>query len=226
MKKDNISDISDISLRKLKLYCKMSNLKCSSEKDKDEIIKEIKSNLKKYSFAPRYLRDLNRDEKTLKKFEIRYNTLLERQNKKEGKEKKDYKESISDKLYNKRKSVKKSKKISKSKKRKLSKYTRKWNKIYKTKSMKGKSKVSGVPLPILKKVYNKGLAAWRGSAHRPGARQHEWGVSRVNSFLTCGKTWEFPDHLLAKEAMKKSKKARNFWKKCDKKKLGKKTKSK
>ena len=88
--------------------------------------------------------------------------------------------------------------------------------------MSAKSKISGVPLSILKKVYNKGLAAWRGGSHRPGASQHQWGVSRVNSFLTCGKTWYFPDHKLAKEAMNKSPKARNFWskKKCVKSKMG------
>ncbi len=93
--------------------------------------------------------------------------------------------------------------------------------------MSSKSKISGVPLEILKKVYNRGLAAWRGSSHRPGASQHQWGVSRVNSFLTCGKTWYYPDHKLAQEAMTKSPKARNFWskKKCVKSKMGKRTKS-
>jgi len=76
-------------------------------------------------------------------------------------------------------------------------------------------------------LYNKGLAAWRGGSHRPGALQHQWGVSRVNSFLTCGKTWYFPDHKLAKEAMTKSPKARKFWskKKCVKSKMGIRTKS-
>jgi hypothetical protein len=90
-----------------------------------------------------------------------------------------------------------------------------------------KSKKSGVPKSILKKVYNKGLAAWRGGAHRPGASQQSWAIARVNSFLTCGKTFYFPDHLLAKDAMKKSPKAREFWKKqsCKFKKMGKRTPS-
>jgi predicted nuclease of restriction endonuclease-like RecB superfamily len=126
------------------------------------------------------------------------------------------------------KKSKRSKKT-KSKSVKISRYTKEWNKKYgeKSVSLEKKSKISGVPLSILKKVYNKGLAAWRGGSHRPGASHHQWGVSRVNSFLTCGKTWYFPDHKLAKEAMKKSPKARKFWskKKCVKSKMGKRTKS-
>jgi hypothetical protein len=123
------------------------------------------------------------------------------------------------------KSSKRSNKSSrKSSNKKISRYTKDWNKKYGEKSitLSAKSKISGVPLSILKKVYNKGLAAWRGGSHRPGASQHQWGVSRVNSFLTCGKTWYFPDHKLAKEAMNKSPKARNFWskKKCVKSKMG------
>jgi hypothetical protein len=72
-------------------------------------------------------------------------------------------------------------------------------------------------------VYNKGLAAWRGGAHRPGASQQSWAVARVNSFLTCGKTFYFPDHLLAKEAMEKSPKAKEFWsgQRCKFSKMGK-----
>jgi hypothetical protein len=191
---------------------------------------QIKKNLKKYSFAPRYLLDLNKNEKILKKFEIRYNILIERYEKKQDDNKYDnkYDTSTTDKLYNIRKNKNSKKTKSKENKRKISnisKYTRKWNRIHKTKDIKKKSKISGVPLSILKKVYNKGLAAWRGSSHRPGANQHEWAVSRVNSFLTCGKTWEFPDHLLAKEAMKRSKRVIKFWKKCNKSKLGKKSKS-
>jgi hypothetical protein len=65
---------------------------------------------------------------------------------------------------------------------KPSKYTRKWLKG----SLKHKSKVTGVPLSLIKKSYNRGLAAWR-TGHRPGASQQAWGYARVNSFLLCGK---------------------------------------
>lgn len=49
-----------------------------------------------------------------------------------------------------------------------------------------KSAASGVPLRILKKVYNRGVAAWR-TGHRPGTTPQQWGMARVNSYITKGK---------------------------------------
>ena len=49
-----------------------------------------------------------------------------------------------------------------------------------------KSDKSGVPYGILKKVYDRGMAAWR-TGHRPGASQQQWAFARVNSMLTGGK---------------------------------------
>lgn len=49
-----------------------------------------------------------------------------------------------------------------------------------------KSKASGVPLRILRKVYNRGVAAWR-TGHRPGTTPQQWGMARVNSYITKGK---------------------------------------
>jgi hypothetical protein len=40
---------------------------------------------------------------------------------------------------------------------------------------------SGIPLGILRQVYNRGMAAWK-TGHRPGATQQQWGFARVNSF--------------------------------------------
>lgn len=192
-------------LTELKEFCRLTELKCSG--NKQEVESRVKSYLESYKFAPRYLRGLNKEEKFEKRFEIKYYQLLERK--------------TSRRYY----SPTKSDKFIKSKSpQKLSKYTKKWNDLYDTKSLSGKSKISGVSPKILKQVYNRGLSAWRGSAHRPGASQHQWAVSRVNSFLTCGKTWSFPDHKLALEALKNSK-TKEFWKKCDKKRLGKRTPS-
>ena len=36
---------------------------------------------------------------------------------------------------------------------------------------------------IIKKVYDKGVAAWR-TGHRVGAGAEQWGYARVHSFLT------------------------------------------
>ena len=66
-------------------------------------------------------------------------------------------------------------------------------------SLENKSKVTGVPLDIIKQVYDKGLAAWR-TGHRPGATPQQWGYARVHSFLMGGPTSHGPDRLLAIEA--------------------------
>jgi hypothetical protein len=36
---------------------------------------------------------------------------------------------------------------------------------------------------ILRKVFSKGMQAWN-AGHRPGVAQHQWGMGRVNSFIT------------------------------------------
>jgi hypothetical protein len=93
-----------------------------------------------------------------------------------------------------------------------SNYTAKWNKQFpNAKSLPEKAKASGVPLPEIRKSYNRGMAAWR-TGHRPGATQQQWGYARVHSFLTCGKTFKTTDADLAKSAKKKSAKARKWWK--------------
>jgi len=184
----------------------MSDLKCSG--NKGDVQDRVEEYLNKYKYAPRYLRGLSPDEKFEKKFEIKYYQLQEKK-----KEKKNYSPLRLD--------------IEK-KSPKLSKYTEKWNKTYKnSNTIKEKSKISGVPVDILKKVNDKGLAAWRGGQHRTGAAQQSWSISRVNSFLTCGKTFYFPDHLLVKDSIKRSPKSKKFWEKqgCKFSKLGKKTPS-
>jgi hypothetical protein len=221
--------MTHISINKLKSLCKLANIDYNSSDSKETLKRKVSKYLKKYTYAPRYLRGLSPSEKFDKMFEIRFYKLKEKYGKISPKNK--YKSSSIDKKYSSYTSKKsKSKKGKKSRNsKKISTYTKDWNKKYGEKniSLSAKSKISGVPLSILKKVYNRGLAAWRGGSHRPGASQHQWGVSRVNSFLTCGKTWYFPDHKLAQEAMKKSPKSRKFWskKKCVKSKMGKRTRS-
>ena len=204
------------TLEKLKKLCKLADLKCSG--NKDEVSDRVEKYLNKYKYAPRYLRGLSSEEKFEKKFDIRYNKLKE---KKTGT--KSYSPVKTDSFRVEKLASRDTKKSPK-----LSKYTEKWNKTYENaKTLKEKSKISGVPLDVLKKVNNKGLAAWRGGQHRPGASQQSWGISRVNSFLTCGKTFYFPDHKLAKESMKRSPKSKDFWKKqgCKFSKMGKRTPS-
>ena len=58
------------------------------------------------------------------------------------------------------------------------------------------AKATGVSLSVLKKVYNRGMAAWR-TGHRPGATEHGWAMARVHSFVLHGKTWHTADSDLA-----------------------------
>ena len=52
---------------------------------------------------------------------------------------------------------------------------------------------------ILKKVYDRGMAAWKGG-HRSGATQQQWAFARVNSFVTKSSgTWGGADKDLAKQ---------------------------
>jgi len=65
------------------------------------------------------------------------------------------------------------------------------------KGLRKKAEKSGMPYGILKKVYDRGMAAWRGG-HRPGASQQQWAFARVNSFVTKSSgTWGGADKDLA-----------------------------
>jgi len=67
------------------------------------------------------------------------------------------------------------------------------------KGLKNKAEKSGMPYGILKKVYDRGMAAWRGG-HRPGTTQQQWAFARVNSFVTKSSgTWGGADKDLAKQ---------------------------
>lgn len=50
-----------------------------------------------------------------------------------------------------------------------------------------KAEKSGFSLGILKKVYSRGVAAWK-NGHKPGTTPQQWGYARVNSFITGGRT--------------------------------------
>ena len=69
----------------------------------------------------------------------------------------------------------------------------------KIKGLENKAKKTGMPYGILKKVYDRGMAAWKGG-HRPGATQQQWAFARVNSFVTKSSgTWGKADKDLAQK---------------------------
>ncbi len=45
-----------------------------------------------------------------------------------------------------------------------------------------KAKKSGISVGTLRKVYNRGMAAWK-TGHRPGTTPQQWGHARVNAFI-------------------------------------------
>ena len=72
--------------------------------------------------------------------------------------------------------------------------------------LKKKAEKSGMPLGILRQVYNRGIAAWR-TGHRPGTTPQQWGFARVNSFITKSSgTWGKADADLAAKVRGSAKK--------------------
>lgn len=68
--------------------------------------------------------------------------------------------------------------------------------------LKKKAEKSGMPYGILKKVYDRGMAAWK-TGHRPGTTPQQWGMARVNSFVTKSSgTWGKADSDLAAKVRK------------------------
>tara|TARA_R110000803_G_scaffold21975_5_gene54852 strand:- start:98 stop:646 length:549 start_codon:yes stop_codon:yes gene_type:complete len=66
-----------------------------------------------------------------------------------------------------------------------------------TAGLKKKAEKSGMPLSVLRSVYNRGVAAWK-TGHRPGTTPQQWGFARVNSFVTKSSgTWGKADKDLA-----------------------------
>jgi len=116
---------------------------------------------------------------------------LEKQGKKSDSDKSAYKQSPADKVA----------------KTKTSKFTKKYKQMYgedmsieeAIKGLQNKSKKSGMSYSILKKVYDRGMAAWKGG-HRPGTTPQQWAFARVNSFVTKSSgTWGKADKDLANQ---------------------------
>ncbi len=75
--------------------------------------------------------------------------------------------------------------------------------VEKIAGLQKKAEKSGMPYGILKKVFDRGMAAWKGG-HRPGASQHQWAFARVNSFITKSSgTWGGADKDLAAKVRSK-----------------------
>jgi len=51
-----------------------------------------------------------------------------------------------------------------------------------TSALAKKADKSGISVGTLRKVYNRGVAAWK-TGHRPGTTPQQWGYARVNAFI-------------------------------------------
>ena len=69
---------------------------------------------------------------------------------------------------------------------KFSTYEQAFDELLENEGLKKKAAKSGISYGTLKKVYNRGMAAWR-TGHRPGTTPQQWGMARVNSYITKGK---------------------------------------
>ena len=115
---------------------------------------------------------------------------LEKGSKKADDDKSAYKQSPADKVA----------------KTKPSKFTDKFKKMYgegkldeEIKGLRNKADKTKMSYSILKKVYDRGMAAWIGG-HRPGTTPQQWAMARVNSFVTKSPgTWGKADSDLAKQ---------------------------
>jgi len=117
---------------------------------------------------------------------------LEKQGKKSDSDKSAYKQSPADKVAKTKPSV----------------HTKKYKQMFgegdlsldeAIKGLQKKAEKSGMPYSILKQVYNRGMAAWKGG-HRPGTTPQQWAFARVNSFITKSSgTWGKADADLAKK---------------------------
>lgn len=58
--------------------------------------------------------------------------------------------------------------------------------LFENEGLKKKSAKSGISYGTLKKVYNRGMAAWK-TGHRPGTTPQQWAMARVNSYIGKGK---------------------------------------
>src|SRR5210317_575948 len=70
-------------------------------------------------------------------------------------------------------------------------------------AVKNKAEKTGMPYSILKQVYDRGMAAWKGG-HRPGTTPQQWALARVNSVVNKSSgTWGGADSDLAKKVRSK-----------------------
>ena len=82
-------------------------------------------------------------------------------------------------------------------KSKKSRHIVEFEKKYDTKitDLKKVSKVTNVPISVLKKIINKGMGAYYSSGSRPNQNAHSWGYARLASALLKHNSYKIDKHL-------------------------------
>ena len=88
---------------------------------------------------------------------------------------------------------------------KFSTYEQAFDELLENEGLKKKAAKSGISYGTLKKVYNRGMAAWR-TGHRPGTTPQQWGMARVNSYIGKGKGTYYGADADLRGAKRKTKK--------------------
>ena len=88
---------------------------------------------------------------------------------------------------------------------KFSTYEKAFEELLENEGLKKKAAKSGISYGTLKKVYNRGMAAWR-TGHRPGTTPQQWGMARVNSYIGKGKGTYYGADADLRGAKRKTKK--------------------
>jgi hypothetical protein len=100
-----------------------------------------------------------------------------------------------------------------------SSYTAQWDKLFPdAKSLKERSKVTGVPEKYLDTIFRRGKAAWR-TGHRVSQTPESWSYPRISSYLLCGKAHYTANSDQVRLAKKESASARKWFKRCKTSKL-------
>ena len=87
----------------------------------------------------------------------------------------------------------------------FSTYEKAFDELLENEGLKKKAAKSGISYGTLKKVYNRGMAAWR-TGHRPGTTPQQWGMARVNSYIGKGKGTYYGADADLRGAKRKTKK--------------------
>ena len=72
-------------------------------------------------------------------------------------------------------------------------------------NLKQLSKSTGCSVKALKKIINKGMGAYYSSGSRPSQTAQSWGIARLASSITAGKSAAVDFHILEKGCKKNSK---------------------